>query len=192
VALRNTEREWGSLAKWLHWLIAVLMLAAITCGLWADQLDPDAPGDPELWRLLIMGLHKPLGFSALVLIVLRVAWALTNIRPTLPVSMTGKEVWLSKAAHFVLYLLMLVVPVSGWFMSQYADSSIDYFGLFEIGNLVRPAKEKVGSLHFVHVNLGLFTLALVVFHIAAALFHEFVRKDGVLSAMLPGGGSKSG
>ena len=86
----------------------------------------------------------------------------------------------------LLYALMLVVPVSGWFMSQYSDSPINYFGLFEIGNLVEADKEMIAPLHTVHVNLGLLTLALVLLHVAAALFHEFRRRDGVLSAMLPG------
>lgn len=185
MALRNTEHQWGSISKWLHWVIAVLMLAAITCAVWADQLDPDVPGDPELWRFLIMKLHKPLGFTAMILIIVRVAWMLTNVRPALPESMTEREVQASRIAHALLYAGMLIVPVTGWFMSQYADSSVDYFGLFEINNIVAADKEKVAALHTVHVTIGLTLLGLVVLHIAAALFHAIVRKDGVLSAMLP-------
>ena len=185
MGLRNTEDAWGSIAKWLHWSIAFCMIAAIICSVWADQLDPDIEFHRTLWQILIMRLHKPLGFTALVLILVRVAWTLTNIRPRLPSSMPRHEVLLSKWVHFVLYALMLVVPITGWFMSQYSGSPIDYFGLFEIGNLVEENRDNIRPLHTVHVNLGLATLAIVVLHIAAAFFHEYVRKDGVLSDMLP-------
>ena len=161
------------------------MIAAMVCSIWASQLDPDIASHRALWQILIMKLHKPLGFTALVLIAVRVAWALANVRPGLPGSMSRLEVRLSKLVHVVLYALMIIVPVSGWIMSQYADSPINYFGLFEIGNFVTADRDKIKPFHVVHVNLGLFTAGLVLFHIVAALFHEFVRKDGVLSAMLP-------
>lgn len=185
MALRNTDTRWGSVAKWLHWSIAFFMIAAMTCSIWAAQLDPEIAEHRRLWPILIMQLHKPLGFTALVLIVVRVVWTLTGRRPRLPNNMSAREVFLSKAAHIALYALMLIVPFSGWFMSQYADSTVNYFGLFEIDNLVAANKERVGQLHPVHVYLGLFTLALVVFHIAAALFHQYVRRDDVLVKMLP-------
>lgn len=185
MTLRNTESNWGSVSKALHWSIALLMIAAMVCSIWADQLDPEFASHRALWQILIMKLHKPLGFAALVLIFVRVAWALSSIRPRLPDSMSAKEVLLSKIAHVALYAMMIVVPVSGWFMSQYADSTIDFFGLFEIQNIVAADKEMVGPLHSLHVYLGLSTLALVVLHVLAAVFHQYVRKDDVLAAMLP-------
>ena len=185
MALRNTEASWGAVTKWLHWTIAALMIAAMVCSIWADQLDPDIESHRALWQILIMRLHKPLGFTALVLIALRLAWTLSGNRPRLPDSMSANEVRLSRFVHVVLYALMLVVPVTGWFMSQYADSTVN-FGLFEIPNIVEPDKEKIKPLHTVHVNVGLFLLALVLLHVAAAVFHEFWRKDDVLKSMLPG------
>ena len=79
MALRNTESSWGSLSKWLHWVIAVLILTAITCAIWADQLDPEVPGEPELWAFLIMKMHKPLGLVAGVLIGLAFAAAVQGL-----------------------------------------------------------------------------------------------------------------
>ncbi len=186
MALRNTERSWGSLSKWLHWTIAVLMIAAIVCSVWADQLDPEVDWHRTLWQWLIMKLHKPIGFTAMVLIFVRFVWMLMNPRPALPESMSRSEVIASKLVHVTLYGLMLVVPVTGWFMSQYADSAVDFFGVFSVGNIVAPDKDMVGRLHPFHVWLGLTTAGLVLLHVLAALFHEYVRKDGVLSEMLPG------
>lgn len=186
MALRNTTSQWGSVAKWLHWSIAITMIGAMVCSIWAAQLDPEIASHRTLWQWLIIKLHKPLGFTALVLIVIRVGWTLTGIRPSLPASMSAGEIRLSKIAHGLLYGLMLAVPVTGWFMSQYAGSSINYFGLFEIGNLVNENRERVGQLHPFHVYLGLTTAVLVILHIAAALYHAIVRKDGVLTKMLPG------
>ncbi len=186
VAARNSLTRWGAVSKLLHWAIATLMIAAIAIAVWAGQLDPEVESHRSLWQILIMKLHKPIGFTALVLILIRVAWAVSGSRPRLPDSMSRLEVGLSKLAHVALYLLMLIVPTTGWFMSQYADSPVNYFGLFEIGNVVAADKEMIKPLHTIHVTLGLVTLGLVVFHIAAAFFHEYVRKDGVLAAMLPG------
>jgi len=186
MGIRNTERNWGSVAKWLHWSIAVVMIAAIVCSVWADQLNPDIASHRALWQILIMKLHKPIGFTALLLILARCAWAVSGTRPRLPDNMSSREVLLSKSVHFGLYALMLLVPLSGWFMSQYSDSTINYFGLFEVQNIVQPDKARVGQLHPVHVYLGLFTLGAVIVHTLAALFHHYVRKDGVLSGMLPG------
>ena len=186
MALKNSATQWGSLAKWLHWSIAILIIAALVCAIWADQLDPDIESHRPIWLWLILRLHKPIGFTALVLIVIRVAWTLANIRPALPASMTRHEILASKAVHVALYALMLIVPITGWFMSQYADSTINYFGLFEVPNVVDPSRENVGRLHPIHTRLGLVLAALVLLHIAAALYHEFRRKDGVLTAMLPG------
>ncbi len=190
MGLRNTERAWGALSKWLHWTIAVLMIAAIVCSVWASQLNPEIAWHRTLWQWLIMKLHKPLGFTAMVLIYIRFVWMLANPRPALPASMSRGEVVASKLVHVSLYGLMLIVPVSGWFMSQYADSSVNFFGLFSIGNIVAPDKDMVGRLHPVHTWLGLVTAGLVLLHIGAALFHEFLRKDGVLSEMLPGKGKQ--
>lgn len=186
MAARNSASEWGFVSKLLHWTIAVLILTAITLSVWAGQLDPEIASHRGLWQVLIMKLHKPIGFTALLLVIVRIAWAISNRRPRLPASMSRLEVGLSKLAHFALYLLMLVVPVTGWFMSQYADSPINYFGLFEVGNVVAADKDMIKPLHTLHVTLGLTTLGLILFHVAAALFHQYVRKDGVLSAMLPG------
>ncbi len=183
--IRNTERHWGSVAKWLHWSIAVVMIAAIVCSVWADQLNPDIAAHRALWQILIMKLHKPLGFTALLLIFARCAWALSGTRPRMPDNMSAREILLSKGVHFGLYALMLVVPLSGWFMSQYSDSTIDYFGLFEVQNIVQPNKARVGQLHPIHVYLGLCTLGIVIAHILAALFHHYVRNDDVLRDMLP-------
>ena len=184
--LRNTDLRWGSVAKLLHWTIAVLMIAAMVCAIWADQLDPEIESHRQLWQWLIMRLHKPLGFTALVLIVVRVGWALANTRPALPSAMSRREVIAARLAHLALYALMIVVPLTGWFMSQYAGSAIDYFGLFEIGNVVAEDRDRIGPLHTVHTNLGLLTLFLVVLHVAAAVWHHRVRRDGVLTSMLPG------
>lgn len=186
MALNNSETTWGTVSKVLHWAMAIVIIVAIALALYADTLDPDIAADRALWWKLMIETHKPLGFVAMVLIVIRVIWALKNTRPQMPSSMKFWELKTSKVIHITLYGLMIFVPYSGYIMSQYAGGSpIDFFGLFKVPNFIGKDEEAVKIAHWLHVNIGLFLGAIVLFHVFAALFHHFVRKDNVLKAMLP-------
>lgn len=175
-------------AIFLHWAIALLIVAALLIGLVMGEDDLL----PREARVTAFQLHKSLGFSVLGLLIIRIFWRLTHKVPELPAGMKPVEVKISKLTHGLLYLLMLAVPLVGWAVvssSPYGIPSI-WFGLFEIPHLpilsaLENKAEISESFGEVHETLAWGLLALVGLHAAAALKHHFIEKDDVLTRMLP-------
>jgi cytochrome b561 len=181
MSLRNTENRWGSLAQGFHWVILLLIVSAWV----AFELHDDAPkGSPE--RLMWLNYHKALGFSVFFLVWLRLAWRLTNISPkTIIVSVWQERA--ATAAHWILYALMICMPVSGALMSQYEGHPVSWFGVFTLPTLVAPDKGLGEVFEGLHTEVFWPALLVVVgVHAAAALWHHFVVKDATLRRMLPG------
>ena len=130
-------------------------------------------------------LHKLLGFSTLVLVVARLSYRLVHgVPPDEPTL-----AWWQKAGahltHWGLYILLLVVPVLGWLgVSLYGARSI--FGLFSLPPLAGQDQAASEAVFYVHFLAAMLMLLLIGAHVGAALFHYFIRRDGVLRRMLPG------
>ena len=184
MALKNTETQWGSLAKALHWLVAFSILGALFTAIWIWTLNEEDPGAPAQWVVLI-ALHKSFGLSALGLAVVRIGWMLANIRPRLPDSMAKWQMQASHLTHYVLYGMMLAVPVLGYTISSAFGSKTEYFWLFTVPNLVPKSEEIVNFWYAIHTNGGFVLGGIIAVHIAAALYHHFKVKDDVLKGMLP-------
>jgi cytochrome b561 len=183
--LGNTEESWGAVAKTFHWLIALLVLAMIGLGLWAVN----APLGP--FKLKLFATHKAVGLIVLTLMVLRLIWRAFHKAPILPPSLAGWERAAARATHWLLYGLVLLMPISGYVITSAANFPIDFFG-FKVPLLVAKSKPLQEAAESVHVT-GFFLLAvLILLHIAAALRHHFILKDHILARMLPGGGARSG
>lgn len=176
---RNTAEAYGSVAKFLHWSIVLLLIPQYFLAEAAEEA-----ADGTLEQASLYGWHKSLGLLVLLLAVARIAWKIAN-RPY-PATL-GSVAWQRKAAsagHGILYLLILLQPLSGWLMSSAAGAPVAMFGL--------PFPALLGENHDLHEALEevhelLFNVLLVValVHAAAALYHHFVLKDGVLRRMLP-------
>lgn len=185
----NTPSRYGAVAMALHWLIAALLLVNIALGLYVAEIMPDA--DPM--HGAVLQFHKSVGLTVLVLSLLRVLWRLVNPAPPLPEIMARSTKFLAHISHVVLYVLIVIIPLTGWAMVSASRSAtaVSYFGLFHWPNLPfltsLPRPEKV-SLHHAfntsHVVLALFALVLVPIHIAGALYHRG-RQDDVFSRMVP-------
>jgi cytochrome b561 len=163
----------------LHWLIALIILAGFSLGLYMHDL----PLSPQ--KLKYYSWHKWIGITVFLLAVVRVAWRLTHEAPALP---DGMPEWQRKAAaasHGLLYVLILIIPISGWLYSSASGVPVVYLGKIPLPDLVAPDKALAAQLKLLHKTLN-FTLAtLVILHIAAALKHQFVDRDGLLTRMLP-------
>ena len=162
--------RYSGVAILFHWTIAALVLA-------------------NLWIGLICGsmpVHKAIGITVLVLTLGRVGWRLGHAAPPLPPGTPGWERTAAHATHLLFYLLLLVLPLSGWAMSSGEKRyPLDWFGLFPIPYLpISPSLAHLG--HEAHEVLGFVMLSLVALHVAAALRHYFLLRDGVLARMLPG------
>jgi len=164
----------------LHWLIALLIIAAFALGVTMV----DIPGLTPT-KLKYFSWHKWLGVTVLALAAVRLLWRLTHAAPALPMSMPAWQVKVSDLMHGALYLLMFAVPVSGYFYSLAAGVPVTYLGVLPLPVLIEPNPELKVTLKAVHYWLNMGMLAAVAVHVAAALKHQFIDRDGVLKRMLP-------
>lgn len=163
----------------LHWLIALLILAAFPLGLYMHGL----PLSPS--KLRLFSYHKWMGITVLVLAASRVAWRLAHRPPELPATMPQWERSAAQAVHWLLYALIFLVPLSGWLMSSATGFQTIWFGVVPLPDLIGKDKELGRLLLDVHEKLNYLMLTLVGGHIVAALKHHFVAHDQILAHMIP-------
>jgi len=178
--LRNTADHYGSLAKLLHWSIMLLILVQFFLAESADDL-PDG-----IEKLKILSRHKSIGMLVLALAVVRIGWKIANRGLPAPVG-SGILKKTAAAGHGLLYLLILLQPLTGWAMSSAANFPVTFFGWFQFPALVGANPELHERLADVHEALFWVLAAVAALHAAAALYHHFVLKDGVLRRMSPFG-----
>ena len=177
--LRNDADSWGAPAKLFHWVMAALIFAQIALGLAAAgwRLSPT--------KLDLFVWHKSTGMLVLALLALRLAWRLGNRAPALPAGMAAWERRGAHASHFLLYALMIALPVTGWFISSASNVPFKIFWMVPLPAITEPDKAVAERFATVHGWLvTLLALALVA-HIGAALRHHYVKRDKVLARMLP-------
>ena len=167
-------------AIFLHWLVALGLIGTFSMGFYMEGL----PLSPD--KLKLYSWHKWAGISLLAVIVVRLAWRLAHTPPALPDSMGSGAKRAAHAGHWLLYALMLLIPFSGWLMSSAQGFSVVWFGVLPLPDLVAKNKELGELLKNVHALLNYTLLVAVIGHIAVALHHHFIRKDGLLTRMLPG------
>lgn len=178
--LRNTERSWGAAARLLHWLVAVLVFAQFGLG-WAAVVWPLSPTKLDLFVW-----HKSVGMLVLALMGVRIAWRVANPAPVFPEQMTPLERGAAWVGHVLLYLLLIVLPATGWILNSAAGIPFRIFWLVELPAVVAPDEALADVLKLVHLTLGMALATLLVAHIGAALRHHFVLRDDVLVRMLTG------
>ena len=176
--------RYGYPAQTLHWVMFALIVAAFGVGLWMAGL----PVGPQRFRAVPW--HKAIGITILALLVLRLLWRLRHPPPPLPATLPAWERRAAHATHWLLYLLMLAVPLSGWLMSSALGFSTVVFG-WTLPNLLERNRELGDALKTAHYFLNKTLLALLLLHVAAALKHAFVDCDGVMQRMLPWRGRHS-
>ncbi|HZF14851.1 MAG TPA: cytochrome b [Steroidobacteraceae bacterium] len=177
--LRNSIDRYGAAAQALHWLIVVLVIVQVTIALRAAGM-PFGPG-----KAIALAWHKSFGMTILMLAVLRLLWRLANPVPSLPATMKSYEKGLAHVSHYLLYILLFAMPLSGWVMSAAHNYPVSWFHLFTWPSPVAPDHELAEKMEDVHEALAWTLGAVVTAHVLAALWHHFVRKDDVLQRMLP-------
>jgi cytochrome b561 len=172
-------RAYGRTAKALHWLVFVLVAAQFIVAIAMPDIGRGTKPDT------LINLHMSLGFTIVAVIAVRWLWRVGH-----PVSLVTADVplWEQTAArvtHVLLYVLLFANPFLGWANASARDWDIVMFGK-ALPHLV-AAQSRVGRVAGdVHVYLAWSLLALIGLHVGAALYHHFVRHDGVLQRMLPG------
>lgn len=176
---RNSPQQWGAVAQSLHWLIAVLVIGLALIGYVMDEL----PNSPT--KVQVFALHKSFGITVLALTLLRLAWRLYDRRPDLPADMPRWQVQLAGLTHGLLYLMLLVMPLSGWLYNSASNFPLRWFGLFTLPALSGPDQDLKRLAHEVH-EFGFYLLGMLfAAHVGAALWHHYVKRDRTLVQMLP-------
>jgi cytochrome b561 len=184
----NTEIRYGNVAMALHWLIALLAIGNLCSGLtFAELMSHDNP-----WRFTIIQTHKSIGLTILVLSVIRLIWRLMNPVPPLPLEMSTLLKFVARLTHYLFYFLIIAIPLAGWLLVSASPSGIPtmYFGLFAWPNLpffdglARPERAHYAhTFAAAHSYMAFLTIALVLLHVAGALYHQFIRHDNVMRRM---------
>lgn len=163
----------------LHWLIALLIFAAFPLGLYMHDL----PLSPT--KLRLYSYHKWIGVTIFMLAIFRLWWRARHPTPALPLTMKKWEKIAAHATHHSIYLLLIIIPLSGWLMSSAKGFQTVWFGVLPLPDLVGKNKELAATLETLHIIFNFTLLALVVAHIGAAIKHHYAERDDILTRMLP-------
>ena len=163
-----------------HWLIAIMIIGAFTMGL----VMTDIPGITPT-KLKYFSWHKWTGVTILALACLRLLWRLGHRPPPYPMAMPSWQKSAAHGLHMLLYVLIIAVPVSGYFYTLSAGIPVVYLGLVKLPVLMDADPALKPVLKEVHFWLNMTLAACVAAHVAAALKHQVVDRDGVMQRMLP-------
>jgi cytochrome b561 len=169
-----------STAKSLHWLILALLIAQFTVALAMPHIGRNTRPDT------LINLHLSIGVLILAVAIVRLAWRVTHREPEPEDGVPPWQTLSARFVHWLLYLLLFALPILGWINASWRGFPVVMFGL-ELPKLVATRAPGWGWTGDVHTLLAYFgMLTLVVLHVAAVLYHYFVRRDRVLQRMLPG------
>lgn len=179
--LRNSERSYGAVSLALHWLTAGFVVLAWLLGLFGDDLPKGTVRAAGLY------VHMSAGLGIFLLVALRVGWRFIDPPPAFEPTRFGR--WLNlpaKAAHVVLYALLIATPIIGVLLQFARGDALPVFGLFDIASPWPKDRALAGSLKEIHETLANLLMIVAGLHAAAALVHHFLLHDRTLARMLPG------
>ena len=176
---RNTRERWGRISIGLHWLIAgLVLLVQVPAGIGMVSVGRGALQDA------LYNTHKTTGLVIFILACLRLLWRLAFPAPALPADIGGWQRLAANLSHVTLYLLIFLLPISGFLYTAQGGFPVPFFMTWELSHLVPRDQRMAEFWKAVHLNAQLVLYAVVVIHVAAAFHHHRVRRDGTLRRML--------
>lgn len=181
--------RYDRVARALHWAVAVLLLAQLAFGAQFSTLDLYTTADAA-WYRRWMPLHKSLGLTILLLMLCRLGWRLAHRPPPLPAGLPGWQLRAARLSHGLLYALAILQPLLGLAQSSAYGATTRFWGLFVVPAIVPAAWSRPHTDVFrlaaqdLHTVVAIAIVVLVGIHAAAALWHQFARRDGLLRRML--------
>lgn len=176
--LKGTEQSFGSVAKTLHWMMAIAIIGNGILG-WIMHEMPRG-----MDKLNTYAMHKSIGLTVLALLLLRVCWKMFDRRPP-DEPMPRWQRIAAHATHGVLYLLMLAIPLSGWFYNSLRGYPLQWFKWFNLPALAGKNEDLASIAHLAHESLFWILLGVLAAHVGGALMHHFHERDNTLLRMLP-------
>jgi cytochrome b561 len=179
----RSPENYNALQIGLHWLVALLIVSAFAL-VWTFNNTPLAPDTFKL-KLQLIAWHKWAGISVMLLFVIRLAYKFIRGTPAIDPNLAPIERKMAVGVHHLLYLLMLVLPLVGWMLSSSKGYPVMLYGVWQMPDLVAKDEALSHTLKEIHELLAYGLLVLVGLHVAGALKHYFIDKDGTLARMLP-------
>ncbi len=168
----GTELRYGTVAQAFHWVTVILVAAA-----WLVAGHDRSP---------TMMLHQTLGVAIVAVVAVRLIWRAFDRRPA-QAEISTAEAWLSKIVHGLLYLMLLAIPVSAIVGTQLEGHALQLYAFGSVGPFLETSRSLGHRILEVHQLMGTGIIWLAGLHAAAALYHHYFKRDGVLRTMLPGG-----
>ncbi len=174
----NTSERWGSVQIVLHWTIAALILIQVPVA-WGM-----VAASPGALQNFLYNVHKNVGVIIFPLALVRLGWRWAHPVPLLPADVPGWQAMLARATHVLLYLLLFLMPCTGFLYTALSGYPVPLFMLWDLSKLVAVNKPAGEWFKLAHLSLQWLLYLVVMLHVAGALQHHLVRKDWVLRRML--------
>ena len=173
------NHRYTGVAQLFHWVTAALIFATIPIAWVMANMPENAPSRGTLFML-----HKSLGLTILAIVALRLAWRAAHPAPNLDARIARWEKRISHISHWLLYIILISMPVSGFIMSAASGYPNEFFGLTLPSFGKNQGLMQIGGLIHMVIGQGMLYL-LIILHVGATVWHTAVRKDLVLDRMLP-------
>jgi cytochrome b561 len=169
--MNESTRPFSPAARLLHWLMALMILTMLFIGV-------GMVSTVSAWHTRLVGIHKPLGIAILLLAIVRLAVRTRRPPPPLPADLLA-----AYASHWLLYALMLALPLIGWAMLSAGGYPVMLSSSLRLPPILPFDPAAFAILRHLHTWLAMLLFATFLAHLAAALYHGLIRRDGVLSSM---------
>jgi cytochrome b561 len=177
--LKNTENSYGLISRIFHWAMSILIVVMLSIGFIMVNIESNEQ------KSQIYNAHKATGLVILLLIFLRTIWTISNIKVQAPFDIPEWQRKLANLNHKLFYYLMFIMPISGALMSLLGGHDISFFGLFTLKSFMQ--NKNISKIFLtIHLYTAFLLVGTIILHVAAALYHHFIRKDNVLMRMIRG------
>jgi cytochrome b561 len=175
----NTPERWGSVQIGLHWTIAALvLLVQVPAGVTMVAVEPGTVQN------VCYNIHKTNGLVIFLLAIVRLGWRWAHPVPGYPSDMPEWQSKLARTTHVLLYVVLFAMPITGFLYTAMGGFPVPFFMLYDLAPLVPENKPVAEVFNYAHLTLQWVLYITVVLHVAGALQHHYVRKDGILRRML--------
>ena len=177
--LGNTRERWGSVQIGLHWTVAALiLLVQVPAGLGMVSVSPGA------LQNTLYNIHKNVGLIIFLLALFRLAWRWRHPVPVLPADLPAWQAKAARTTHALLYVLLFALPITGFLYTAMGGFPVPFFMVYDLAKWVPVDKPVAEVFKYAHLTLQFVLYIAVLLHVAGALYHHTVRKDGILRRML--------